>query len=422
VARAYAGEPALSRSSCGDRVFETSLNPDRDSSGNLVGISGISVDVTERVRAEVEQATLRDALERAAHEWRTTFDTIDSPVLVVGSDGRVRRANRSAQRLWGEPFDRIVGSPLPPQDRGAPWGAIRDAAGQSLATGALTAADESGTDGKRHWDVVAVPLSEESGGAQGIVAVARDVSRIVALQESLRRSERMSVLGQLVGGVAHQVRNPLFGISSTLDAFDAEFEGRPELAEYSQLLRHETNRLSRLMNDLLEYGKPAPVTLEHGSLEGVLKSAVQATAAVAEAAGVALAMTVEGPLPPVRMEPLRLQEAFHNLIENAIQHSPRHSEVRVWARINDGALPDAGVLCGVDDSGPGFRSDDIPRLFEPFFSRRSGGTGLGLCIAQRVVEEHMGSIVATNLEGNGGRVAIHLPTAADFEEAGARDA
>ena len=107
---------------------------------------------------------------------------------------------------------------------------------------------------------------------------------------------------------------------------------------------------------------------------------------------------------PMLMDSARLVQAIQNLIINAIQHSEPRSEVVVYAR-RDGE----NIECEVRDHGPGFREEDLPRIFEPFFTRRRGGTGLGLSIVQRVTDEHGGAVTAENVPGGGARVRLRFP-------------
>ena len=228
------------------------------------------------------------------------------------------------------------------------------------------------------------------------------------LQASLRRSETMAAMGSLVAGVAHEVRNPLFGISSTLDAFEAHFGTHEEYQRYIHVLRGELHRLTDLMQDLLEYGRPASLELTPARVEEVIAEAVHACASLVKRSNVDIVNEVLTALPPVRMDRRRLVQAFQNLFENAVQHSPPGGIVTVAAEASRDD-EQTWIACAIKDFGPGFRPEDLPRLFEPFFTRRGGGTGLGLSIVQRIVEEHHGNIAASNQPGGGAVITVRLP-------------
>lgn len=230
------------------------------------------------------------------------------------------------------------------------------------------------------------------------------------LQASLRRSETMAAMGSLVAGVAHEVRNPLFGISSSLDAFEARFGGREEYQRYIHILRGELNRLTELTRELLEYGRPPSLELSPGRVDEVIEAAVQACAPLAQRLNVRVVDHVLGGFPPVLMDQRRLLQVFQNLLENAIHHSPMGGLVSVEVvEVHENGK--AWIDCVIKDAGPGFQAEDLPRIFEPFFTRRRGGTGLGLSIVQRIVEEHHGTIAAGNRPEGGAAVTVRLPLA-----------
>ena len=236
-----------------------------------------------------------------------------------------------------------------------------------------------------------------------------DRRRARALQDSLQRSESIAAMGNLVAGVAHEARNPLFGISANLDAFEAEFGQREEYAETIARLRTEVDRLVALMSDLLEFGRPVQEHVAPGSLAEVIRDAVAACRSIAEQARVTLSSEVPTEL-VLPMDQRRLSQAFENLLRNAIQHSSPGGTVRVTFahERQDGRM---WVRCSVQDGGPGFRTEDVAHVFRPFFTRRPGGTGLGLSIVQRIVESHGGQVQAGNREGGGGEMSVRLPLA-----------
>jgi signal transduction histidine kinase len=262
--------------------------------------------------------------------------------------------------------------------------------------------------------VLQVVLAHRSpdGEVDFLSTIARDISQRQRAEQELRRTHTMAALGSLVAGVAHEVRTPLFGISSTLDAFEARFAGSQDHAPYVRVLREQLERLTSLMNDLLEYAKPPRLELRRGRLDGVVAAAEAACAALVQRAGVRIDTRVPGDLPLLRMDARRLAQVFQNLLENAVQHSPRGARVLVEARlVQDGTL--GRVECRVEDDGPGFPPGDLPHLFEPFFTRRPGGTGLGLSIVHRILADHGGTIAAANRSERGARFTLTFPIAAE---------
>jgi signal transduction histidine kinase len=254
----------------------------------------------------------------------------------------------------------------------------------------------------------------------------------VAAPAADAQAERMAALGALVAGVAHEVKDPLFGMSATLDAFEARFGVRVEHEAYLQALREELNRLKLLMQDLMNYGHAAALVLAPGELQDVLAQAVRECATLARAAGVQVRVAEAAPLGPSLIDRRRLVQAFENLVKNAIQHSPAGGEVVLTARectcdeaqgspesptfwavaLKSPAAPadDAPWLeCSVSDGGPGIRAEDLTRIFDPFFTRRRGGTGLGLPIAQRIVEAHGGHLIAGNRPEGGAVLVVRIP-------------
>jgi PAS domain S-box-containing protein len=362
-------------------------------------------DITPRKRFEAEQERLQEAIKKSAVEWRLTFDAITHPVMLLELDGRIIRVNEAARELAGLTYEQVLHRPLALLGHAEPWRAIcallpqMEAAAEAAST---QARDEQG----RTWDVSLSPVTSPDD-QRGVVVVARDLTDLVRLQESLRRSETMSAMGALVAGVAHEVRNPLFGISATLDAFAARFKRRTEYRRYTDILQGEVSRLSELMQQLLDYGKPFRLAVTQESPGEVMAAALKACQPLAGRAQVELAAAPAPGLPLLALDRNRILQVFQNLLENAIQHSP--AGARVVLRAARAAGEGDGICFTVEDTGPGFRPDDLPHIFEPFFTRRRGGTGLGLSIVQRIVENHEGEILAANRPEGGAAVAVTLP-------------
>jgi len=365
----------------------------------------LSRDVTAERRAAAEQARLRAAVEQAAEEWQRTFDAVEAALLVFGPEARVVRLNRAAAALVGAAPEEVLGRPVTALGADEPWptaGRILESAARSRTTHSAEA--RSPARGGRSWALTARLAPVGAGGAERLLLVVSDVTRLVELQESLRRTETMAAMGSLVAGVAHEVRNPLFGISAVVDALEAEYGDRPTFAEFAGVLRAQVTRLNHLTRDLLDYGKPPALSLVPTRPEAVVRGAVRACAPLARERGVRVSEEVPAGLPSLTADAERIQQAIENLVSNAVQHSPRDATVRVGAQ----ASAARAIRFLVVDEGPGVREDDLSRLFEPFFSRREGGTGLGLSIVQRIVEAHGGRVTVEN-GPRGAAFAVVLP-------------
>jgi PAS domain S-box-containing protein len=363
-------------------------------------------DITARRQAEESQRQLHTALREALSDWTTTFDALETPALILAADGTIHRLNRAARDLAGAAsYADLTHRQLVNVGVGEPWRTMGDLAREVLTGGVSARRQVQEAESRRSWYVTATPV--KVGLERRVVAVARDVTDFVQLQESLRRTETMSALGAVVVGVAHEVRNPLFAISATVDAFDARFGGQPELGRYVGALRREVKRLSELMGALLDYARPPTLELGERDVRQVLRRAIEHCRPLTETLQVQVLLEAAHDLPRVRLDETRMLQVFQNLIDNAAQHSVPGGVVAVEAGVvveGRGSHLDVTVA----DRGPGFQEEDIPHLFEPFFTRRHGGTGLGLSIVQRIVEQHGGQVLAGNRRGGGAMMTVRL--------------
>jgi PAS domain S-box-containing protein len=365
-------------------------------------------DVTERKLLDEKQQRLHASLQQSAMEWRQTFNAIDFPVLIVDLDGAIKRSNQAAEQIVGISAEEILGKIVSELGENQPWKKAVELI-ESIRENPAPATEEVKCEATgKTWAITLYHVNEFGSAGERAILIAQDITKRAELEASLRQSEMMSLLGSLVAGVAHEVRNPLFGISSILDAFETRFSDRTEYLRYTNVLRDEIGRLTILMEELLEYGKPFRGDLYLVSMEEMVARSVRACMPAADVAHVNLESKVEDSLPKIRIDRRRLSKVFVNLIENAIQHSPQNSRVTIEAhRINDGNHE--WVQCAIRDSGAGILPEDMPKIFEPFFSKRRGGTGLGLAIAQRIMQEHGGKLIAGNNSEGGACMIARFP-------------
>ena len=406
-------EDLLTRADGSTEWIQWEIRPWHADTGKIGGIIVFTEIITARKRAEENARQLaaeraaRAADQRAATEWQGTFDAIESGIILADFDGTIARMNRAARELAARDQADLLGNPLVQAGSSPIWRTAAELVASARDFRAPISCQVEDPALGQTWELAAT-IYQEPGVDPRAIVVARNLTEIIRLQETTRRNERMSMLGSIAAGVAHEVRNPLFGISSTLDAFKARFADRPEFQRYHAVLGEQVERLSALMHDLLEYAKPAPIEFTVGELGQVLEGAMRQCAALATSEGVIVQLDTDRPLPALRVAPRRLTQVFRNLIENAIQHTPRGGVVGIQAKTRE----DRGsrwLECRVTDSGPGFPPEDLEKIWEPFYTKRKGGTGLGLALVQRIVEEHSGSVSARNNPGGGGSVLVCLP-------------
>ncbi|MFH2002435.1 MAG: GAF domain-containing sensor histidine kinase [Planctomycetota bacterium] len=231
----------------------------------------------------------------------------------------------------------------------------------------------------------------------------------------LVESKRFQVLGQLTSGVAHEVRNPINAVLILTEALEARLGEASEYAHYLERIRSQVNRLSNLMRDLLDLGKPLQLSrLENASLASVCAQAVELWQQPVAERGrtVRLLQPKDGPDLKVLGETERLKQVFINLIENAAQHSAENSEIVL------SILPPEKEIVRIRlvDRGCGIPPENLSRVFDPFFTARKKGTGLGLSLVKQVVEAHQGEVAIWNNDPPPGcTVEVSLPMAKERE-------
>lgn len=356
----------------------------------------------ERRRGEDERRHLLHVIERKGLEWSLTFDAIELPIFITSMDGIVRRMNRSARDLAGGDYADALGKRVRSFGKQEPWITLAACVEAVRDSGETCMAQAHHAESDRSWDITANSY-HPADELPRVILIARETTSVVRLQNAVKRGEQLSALGELVAGVAHEVRNPIFGMQITLEALESTLPNDADVADLLSVMRRWLDRLNRLMESLLAYGRTWTIDLQPGSIGDVLRHAVEDTESVARAASVELRVSIDVNRSAL-MDPSRLLQAFENLITNAVQHTPPGGVVDVSAR-----EVDSQVECVVRDYGTGFHPADLPRIFEPFYTKRRGGTGLGLAIVHRIVEEHGGTIRAGNAEDGGARITVRFP-------------
>jgi len=227
--------------------------------------------------------------------------------------------------------------------------------------------------------------------------------QIIEIEEQLRRADRLSALGELSAGMAHEIRNPLGSIKGTAEILRDGVAPDDPKQEFAEILIREVDRLNRVLEDFLRFARPEPV--EHGSfvLQEVVGDVLGLTQQQAARNNVVVTVDLGDDIEiPGRGE--QIKQALLNLVLNALQAMPNGGSLKVSLRTSPNE-----VYILVSDSGPGIALEDRERIFNPFVTTRDSGTGLGLAITQRIIQGHGGRIILESRPGQGASFTVCLP-------------
>ncbi len=390
-----------------ERLSETGVSTPRLLEG--------AAELGRQVSGAIENTLLFEDILRSRRELENTFDSLADLVVACDRHLRVTSANRAFR-------ERIAPSAGPPVDR--PLAAL---VGPELAAW-LTGLKLTGREEARdvvdpvlggHFSVRVTPLSGPDHAAHGIVIVMRDRTVQVqleaeraALSERLSQSEKLAALGQFVAGVAHELNNPLQGVLGHLELLRATHRLPPDLRSGLRVVYREADRAARIVNDLLVFAGSRRGARRRLNLNAVASRTAALRSRIARRAGITIARDLDRDLPRVRGDATLLQQALLNIIVNA-EHAiaaagSGRGEIRLMTR---GERDATLAVVEIGDSGPGVRSDVMPRIFEPFFTTKDvgQGTGLGLALTYGIVQDHGGEISVRNAPGGGAVFRITLP-------------
>jgi two-component system sensor histidine kinase PilS (NtrC family) len=375
-----------------------------------------------RIAGEALSESAND-LVRLRHLHEHTVDSLNSGLLTTDSEGRVRSLNPEAERISGRTVGEVLGRDLEEVLPG-----VRESlsVGKETPTGARLRArmpllHPSGK--KLHLGLASSILRDGEGCASGWVVIFQDVTEVVAMEQELRRSERLAGIGQLAADIAHEIRNPLAAISGSVEMLEAglgEDDRDQEPRRLMGIVLREIDRLNDLITEFLQFARPAPtkrVSVDLGEVVAELVGMFEA--ALPE--GVELEVDVGRELNAFA-DPTQVRQILWNLILNAVQAMPeggciRISVAEVLEEPQEAAAEDRNDAKGgggfvevkVADTGVGIAPEELERIFDPFFTTKPEGSGLGLATVHRIVEANDGNLRVESHVGQGTALRVRFP-------------
>lgn len=394
--------------------------------GVFAGVALSSGYIASRLReARVGHEELAAELVKVRLQAEDILRNIRSGIVTVDEGGQLVYANPAASALLGldledrlgRPVDEVVGS-ISPELVSALRKAVDSGVRTTRAEGLVRSGARSFPIGL-NTTVSADPANGAEPGSQAKAATAifQDITSQKRLDTLHRRTQRLEAVAELSASLAHEIKNPLASIRSAVEQLGNSRHATPDEKTLSTLIVRESDRLSRLLSEFLDFARVRVSRIQPVDVAKL----VQGASALAEAhpdrsSGVQLTVRVDTSPGAIDGDEDVLHRAVFNLVLNAIQASPAPGEVTVEvASVADGDAPagvrlaGGGVAIRIADRGPGIPPDVRERMFDPFFTTRPGGSGLGLAVVHRAVESHAGYVFVDSEEGNGTRVTVLLP-------------
>jgi two-component system sensor histidine kinase AtoS len=330
--------------------------------------------------------------------------SIADAVITVDVNGIVTSVNPAAQQLFGLTGTEMAGRPYNAlYDEEANFSSLLMQTLQSGKENIGVSIDVPLRDKILHVSSSTSLLRDGRGNVIGAVAVIKDISETKQLQRQIMRADRLAALGELVAGIAHDIRNPLTSIRGFMQYLQKSSDPS-DWREYGPLIIREVDGLNRIIGELLEFAKPYPPRYGLLQVNDLINEMLLLVKKRADAQSIRIDLKLDPLLPYIEVDGEQLKQVLLNLIINACQAIPDKGIITVSTEMESDWM-----VTHVADNGVGIAAENLERIYDPFFSTKPAGTGLGLAVVQRILNGHRGRIAITSESGRGTDVKISLP-------------
>ena len=351
-------------------------------------------------------------------EHATILENIKDAVIAVDQQGEIVFFNSAAQHYtglsekqtlgkyffecfqWQETFCYLTRSTL---DEGR---SISSHETVTLRTGSQ----------QRQVSVTVSPILTTTDPQQGAVIVLHDLTRVRSLEGAVRHADRLAMIETMAAGLAHEIKNPLGGIKGSAQLLQMELEGNSDLQEYTRLIVRETERVNRIIEELLNLSRPRKSKVESVHISQLLDEIVKLQKKTAIDRNIRFIWQLDPSIPNIPGDHDLLMSLFLNLIKNACEATIDNSEILIESRIDaeyhlslPGTRPTPIVQISISDQGPGISAAELEKAFTPFYTTKTDGNGLGLPICQKIVTDHKGLLQFIDRPEGGTQVKVSLP-------------
>jgi two-component system nitrogen regulation sensor histidine kinase GlnL len=349
--------------------------------------------------------------------YATVIDSVGDGVIVIDRDGVITLCNPAAEEITGFSRRHALGATF--QKLFSREATLMEMVAKTIRTG-ITISDHENVVVRSMGKMTPVaatcyPLMRADGENIGAILTLKDITYIRQLEAAVRQADRLSTLGTLAAGLAHEVKNPLGGIRGAAQLLEQELDEGSDLLEYTGVMIRETERIDRIIRELLDLASPRGLKLAPVNLHRILGDILLLQKQAVSGRQISFATHFDPSIPDIVADGEMLTRLFLNLIRNAIDAIGESGQLTVTSRVlSDYRLAQNKrhsrmVAVEVDDDGPGIPTEELENIWTPFFSSKTTGTGLGLTICHKIVSEHRGMIKVDSDPGHGTRFTVLLP-------------
>ncbi|MBI5739406.1 MAG: GAF domain-containing protein [Nitrospirae bacterium] len=356
---------------------------------------------SSHIASAIENARLFENVSLARAELKNIFESMSDMVYFTDNEYTIKRVNQAVVRRIGKPEEEIVGKKCYEIFHGKkePWDACPHSKSVSFKKSFVGEIEDPYLGAT--FVVSNSPIIDPSGNIVGTVHISRDITELRTLRERVTHSERMAALGELAARVAHEIRNPLISIGGFARRLEKKLSD--DSSEYARIIVNEVSRLENILKEILGFVKSSRVNKVRMNINDLVNNITDFIAPlIFEKQNTMIKELSDAPL-MAAIDPDRIKEALLNIITNASQATD-NGTITIRTRLEDNE-----AVIELSDNGCGIRPEDLKNIFNPFFTTKPQGTGLGLAVTHKIIQEHNGKVKVESVWGSGAVFRIYLP-------------
>ncbi len=387
----------------------------------LTNIDQVTIEtVGSLVASNIENWQLYQELRHEELFREKVLEGVQHGLFVCDMEGSITLANRSALELCGEDEDSISGKKIDDMisrgSGGSESSFVFDIIERDSSAPFYEACIRRSDGNYIPIRTYVARLMGDDGEVQGVITTFMDLTYIRRMEEQIKHLDKLAMLGRFTSAIAHEIRNPLTGIAAGIQYMERKGGLSEEQEENITFILHEVERLDRIITDLFKVAKPRDLLYQDVDVEELIERSYKSVSEIFFSKGIELKREIDAAITKIEVDPDQLTQVLINLLKNAAEAVSEKGSVTIRTRSYDGYIPDVilekgnSLICfDVIDDGPGIDSDDIENIFEPFYSKKVGGTGLGLFISHSIIQHHQGRLSVASKPDKGTTFKVCLP-------------